>query len=92
MVHVEELSEQYEINEVKTLIRNHVKFTSSSVGQKILENWEENVFSFVKVIPKDFKRMFESIEKAKQTGLNQDEAVMAAFKENMSDAARVAGN
>lgn len=92
MVHVEELSEQYEINEVKTLIRNHVKFTSSSVGQKILENWEENVFSFVKVIPKDFKRMFESIEKAKLTGLNQEEAVMAAFKENMSDAARVGGN
>ncbi|MNP34560.1 Ferredoxin-dependent glutamate synthase 1 [compost metagenome] len=69
-----------------------MKFTSSSVGQKILENWEENVFSFVKVIPKDFKRMFESIEKAKLTGLNQDEAVMAAFKENMSDAARVGGN
>lgn len=92
MVHIESLSEQYEINEVKTMIRNHVKFTSSSVGQRILENWEENVFSFVKVIPKDFKRMFESIEKAKQTGLSQDEAIMAAFKENMSDAARVAGN
>ncbi|MDF2923093.1 MAG: glutamate synthase large subunit [Paenibacillaceae bacterium] len=92
MVHVEGLTESYEINEVKTMIRNHVKFTSSTVGQRILENWEENVFSFVKVIPKDFKRMFDSIEKAKQTGLTQDEAVMAAFKENMSDAARVAGN
>lgn len=92
MVFVESLTEQYEVNEVKLMIRNHVKYTGSSVGHRILDNWEESVFNFVKVIPQDYKRMFESIEKAKLTGLTQDEAIMAAFKENMSSAARVGGN
>jgi glutamate synthase domain-containing protein 2/glutamate synthase domain-containing protein 1/glutamate synthase domain-containing protein 3 len=92
MVHIEALTEQYEVNEVKTMIRNHVKYTGSTVGHHILENWEESVFNFVKIIPQDYKRMFESIEKAKETGLTQDEAIMAAFKENMSSVARVGGN
>lgn len=91
-VFVEQLEDEFEINEVKTLIRNHVKFTGSSVGHGILENWEESVFSFVKIIPKDYKRMLESIDRAKESGLNQEEAVMAAFKENAMDVARVTGN
>jgi glutamate synthase (ferredoxin) len=36
--------------------------------------------------------MFESIERGKKSGLNNDQAVMAAFEENMRDVARVGGN
>ncbi|WP_040952126.1 glutamate synthase large subunit [Gorillibacterium massiliense] len=92
MVHLEQLEDSFEINEVRSLIRNHFKFTSSTVAHRILENWEDEVFNFVKVIPKDYKRMFEAIEKGKRAGLSNDEAVMVAFEENMSDVSRVSGN
>jgi glutamate synthase (ferredoxin) len=74
------------------MIRNHVKFTGSTVGHRILEDWESAVFNFVKIIPKDYKRMFEAIEKGKKTGLSNDDAILAAFEQNMRDVSRVSGN
>ena len=92
MVLLEQITETYENNEVHLMLRNHLKFTGSDVAHHILENWEEAVFNFVKVIPKDYKRMFESIERGKKSGLSQDQAIMVAFEENMKDISRVSGN
>jgi len=92
MVLFESITEHYEINEVKTMIRNHVKFTGSEVGHRILDAWEEAVLDFVKIIPKDYKRMFEAIERGKKAGLSNDKAILAAFEENMRDVSRVSGN
>jgi glutamate synthase (ferredoxin) len=47
---------------------------------------------FVKVIPKDYKRVLEAEKRVRAQGLSGDDAVMAAFKENVSDVARVGGN
>jgi glutamate synthase (ferredoxin) len=92
MVYLEQITEHYESNEVHLMIRNHHKFTGSEVAHRILESWEESVLNFVKVIPKDYKRMFESIERGKRSGLSNDQAIMAAFEENMRDISRVGGN
>jgi glutamate synthase (NADPH) large chain len=92
MVLLEALDDAYEVNEVKQLIRNHAKFTDSSVAQRVLNQWDEYARKFVKVIPKDYKRMLEAIERVKRSGLNQQEAIMVAFEENMSDVSRVSGN
>ncbi|WP_128894794.1 glutamate synthase large subunit [Longirhabdus pacifica] len=85
MVLLETLEEDYEINEVKQMIRNQVKFTGSDVAHRILHDWEVNQYKFVKVIPRDFKRMFNSIERGKKNGMNDKEAAMAAFVENMKE-------
>ena len=47
---------------------------------------------FVKVMPKDYKRMLECIQRAHEQGLTGDEAIMAAFEENARDLSRVGGN
>ncbi len=39
---------------------------------------------FVKVIPKDYKRMMKSIEEQKQAGLTDEEATMRAFEANVA--------
>ena len=46
---------------------------------------------FVKVMPKDYKRMLQAIKRVTATGLGGDEALMAAFEENAKDQARVGG-
>ena len=38
---------------------------------------------FVKVMPKDYKRMLEAIRRIEADGLSGEEAIMAAFDENM---------
>jgi glutamate synthase (ferredoxin) len=92
MVYLEQITEHYENNEVHSMIRNHYKFTGSEVAHRILESWEESVLDFVKVIPKDYKRMFASIEHGKKSGLSNEQAIMAAFEQNMKDISRVGGN
>ncbi len=47
---------------------------------------------FVKVMPKDYKRVLESLERVKSQGLSDDDAIMAAFEANARDLARVGGN
>ncbi|MEW9702124.1 glutamate synthase large subunit [Paenibacillus sp. SI8] len=92
MVHLEQLEEPYEMNELKTMIQHHATFTDSTVAHRILNHWDEYVWKFIKVIPKDYKRMFDAIEKVKRSGLSQQEAVMVAFEANMKDVSRVGGN
>ena len=92
MVLLESLADQAEIEEVKDMIASHVAYTGSELGQRILDGWQEKHADFVKVIPKDYKRMVEAIEKAHKTGLSGDEALMAAFEENHKDVSRVGGN
>jgi glutamate synthase domain-containing protein 3 len=45
--------------ELKTLIRNHVQFTGSELGQKILSNWSSCLPQFVKVMPMEYKAALE---------------------------------
>ena len=44
----------------------------------ILARWHDNVRAFVKVFPKDYKRVLEAIAIAEETGRDVDEAIMAA--------------
>jgi len=43
--------------ELFNFVTNHAKNTGSSIAQKILDNWNEELKNFVKVMPKDFKRV-----------------------------------
>lgn len=92
MVLLENLEKETEINEVKGLIEKHVEYTCSSLGRSVLENWDVSLSQVVKVIPKDYKRVLEAIERATQAGLSGEEAIMAAFEENRQDKSRVGGN
>jgi len=91
MVDLEPLNEN-DSEEVKEMIMSHVEHTDSDKGRRILSNWDSMANKFVKVMPKDFKRMLGAIERVEQKGLSGDEALMAAFEENKSDLARVSGN
>ncbi len=92
MVGLETLEDPEEIDSLYQLIQNHVNYTGSEKGQKVLANWEEMVPKFVKVMPRDYKRVLEAIQSALASGLSGDEALNAAFEENARDVARVGGS
>ncbi|WP_462137584.1 glutamate synthase large subunit [Candidatus Mycalebacterium sp.] len=78
--------------ELKTMIMRHFQYTSSAVAEGILSDWDGALAKFVKVMPRDYKRMLESISRVEARGISGDEALMTAFEENIKDAARVGGN
>ncbi|MFZ5634108.1 MAG: glutamate synthase large subunit [Bacillota bacterium] len=92
MVLLEKLEKAGEINEVKEMIQKHLIYTQSRRAQWVLDNWTGLAPKFVRVIPKDYKRMMEAIERAHQMGLGGDEAIMVAFAENSKDVTRISGN
>jgi glutamate synthase (ferredoxin) len=92
MVGIEQLENPAEIAEVRALIENHAAYTRSARAQQVLAAWDQLVPKFVKVLPKDYKRMLACIERARNQGLTGDEAIMAAFEENARDLSRVGGN
>ncbi len=92
MVETEELANPAEIARVHELIGRHLHWTDSKRAREVLDDWETNVKRFVKVIPKDFKRMLACISRAHDQGLTGDEAIMVAFEENARDLSRVGGN
>jgi glutamate synthase (ferredoxin) len=91
MVGLEKLADAAEIEEVRQLIQRHADYTKSQRASKILAQWEKQLGKFVKVMPKDYKRMLQAIKQARESGLSGEDAVMAAFEENANDLARVGG-
>ena len=92
MVNLEKLTAPAEIEEVRQLIVSHGDYTKSTRAWKILAEWDRRVPQFVKVIPKDYQRVLEAIQRAEAAGLSGDDAVTAAFEQNSRDTARVGGN
>ncbi len=92
MVGIEKLEDAKEIAAVKAMIQKHLDYTKSERAKEVLANWDAFVPKFVKVMPKDYKRMLACIDRAQAQGLTGDEAIMAAFEENARDTSRVGGN
>ncbi len=74
------------------MIGRHAEYTKSERAGFILGRWEEMVPRFVKVLPKDYKRMLDAVKRVEEAGLSGEEAIMAAFEANKLDLARVSGN
>jgi glutamate synthase (ferredoxin) len=91
MVGLESLTEPEEIADLKHAIEQHVNYTKSEKGSKILAHWEEMLPKFVKVMPKDYKRVLQAIQNAIASGLSGDDALKAAFEANAKDVARIGG-
>jgi len=66
MVELESLDVEEDINEVKILIENHLEYTGSDVARAALDNWDETVMQFVKVMPSDYKRVLEEMKKEEE--------------------------
>ena len=67
-------------NYLHELIEEHVKETGSEKAKVILENWEHYKSCFKKIIPNDYLKIMSEIAAQEKTGINHDDAVLAAFK------------
>ncbi|MEF2967598.1 glutamate synthase large subunit [Paenibacillus sp. M1] len=88
MVLLEQVTEPAEVDQLRTLISRHILYTDSVVGRRVLDNWNELLPKFVRVIPKDYKRMLEQIRKVESEGLKGEAALLAAFEANTRELAR----
>jgi glutamate synthase (ferredoxin) len=60
--------EEEEEADLKKWITNHRNYTGSSVAERVLNNWEDSLSKFVKVMPVDYKKALERIAREKAEG------------------------
>lgn len=85
MVNIEAVETEADKLDLKTMIENHVKYTGSAIGKAVIEDFDNYLGKFVKVMPRDYKRMLEVIKKVEAQGYSGDEALMKAFQENVGN-------
>jgi glutamate synthase (ferredoxin) len=92
MVGLETLTDAEEIGKLKDSISKHAQYTHSNKAAEVLANWAAMVPKFVKVMPRDYKRVLQAIQNALASGLSGDDSLNAAFEENSRDVARIGGS
>ena len=82
MVFSEEVTNKYDVMELKEMIKEHVAFTNSEKGKEVLDNFSEYLPKFKKVIPYDYNRMLMAIVQMEEKGLSSEQAQIEAFYAN----------
>lgn len=82
MVSMSEITNKYDVIELKDMIQEHVALTNSEKGKKILENFGEYLPKFKKIIPYDYDRMLKTIVQMEEKGLSAEQAQIEAFYAN----------
>ncbi|MGB3321737.1 MAG: glutamate synthase large subunit [Mycolicibacterium fortuitum] len=63
---------------LREFVAAHVDATDSAVGQRVLSDWDDELKNFVKVMPRDYKRVLTAIAEAEKAGEDVNAAIMAA--------------
>ncbi|MBY6437201.1 glutamate synthase large subunit [Rhodococcus kroppenstedtii] len=65
---------------LKDAVTRHRDQTGSEVAERILADWSQQVNHFVKVMPRDYKKVLLAISEAEKNGADVDEAIMEAAR------------
>ncbi|MBR1771792.1 MAG: glutamate synthase subunit alpha, partial [Lachnospiraceae bacterium] len=76
-----EVTEKYDIAELREILEDYVKETDSAFAKEVLEHFAEYLPDFKKIVPNDYQRMLSAISKFEEQGIPHDAAVLEAFKE-----------
>ena len=71
-----------DVAQLKGLIEEHVAATGSARGTKILEQFDEYLPKFKKIVPHDYAKMLASIKKFQEEGMDLEQAQFEAFHVN----------
>lgn len=82
MVSSRELTNKYDVLELKEMIKEHVALTNSAKGKEILDNFKDYLPKFKKIIPYDYERMLTAIVQMEEKGLSAEQAQIEAFYAN----------
>ena len=70
---------KYDKEELLEMISNHYEYTKSKVAKEILDDFDNKVQSFKKVIPAEYSNMVKAIKNFEQQGLSSEQAKIEAF-------------
>lgn len=79
LVTVDPVTERQDIQEIRTMLTEHVEATGSPKAREILDRLEEKAACFKKILPRDYDRMLRTIAEFEAQGLSHEQAEVEAF-------------
>jgi len=68
MVDLEPVESLDDVELLQRLIRQHVEYTGSELGARVLLDWDALLPKFIKIMPRDYKRVLQAQAKAAAAG------------------------
>jgi glutamate synthase (ferredoxin) len=84
MVLMEKVEHKTDKEMLKTLLENHVQYTGSVKAKAILDDFENYLGKFKKIIPADYKKIMSYTEQYIEEGMSPEEAQIEAFNKCVS--------
>jgi glutamate synthase domain-containing protein 3 len=79
MVELESVWQQTDVELLRDLIQQHLKWTGSERAKSILDTWIDMVGRFVKVVPIDYRKALEKMRAAEQRDTETTPATEEVF-------------
>lgn len=79
MVRLNEVTDKYDIQELRQILEDYVRETGSAHGRMILDHFESWVPQFKKVVPIDYQKMMAVTGRYEEQGIKHENAVLEAF-------------
>ena len=81
MVKIERVTNKYDVQELKSMIKEHTAYTNSEIGKEILDHFKDYLPKFKKIIPEDYEKMMSAILQMEEKGLSAEQAKIEAFNQ-----------
>ncbi len=78
---IQEVTDKYDILELKAILEDYEKETGSTLAKEILADFEARLPDFKKIVPNDYQRMLIAISRYEEQGVPHESAVLEAFEE-----------
>ena len=78
---LQELTDKYDIQELKDILTDYEKETGSELAARILSDFDRYLPDFKKIVPNDYQRMLTAISKYEEQGISHENAMLEAFEE-----------
>ena len=79
MVLMEQIENKNDRLELRSMLEKHVKYTGSKLASEILENFNDNLVKFKKIIPAEYKKLIAVTAMYEEQGMNREDAQIEAF-------------
>ncbi|MBR7045622.1 MAG: glutamate synthase large subunit [Lachnospiraceae bacterium] len=81
MVELDQVTDKYDMAELRQILTDYTMETGSVLGREILENFDREIRCFKKVTPRDYHRMIRAISRYEEQGITRENAELEAFRE-----------
>ena len=79
LISMDAVTDDYDAEELRGMIADHVRETGSELGQRILDDFDGYLPKFKKILPNDYARMLKLIAAFEEKGLTHEQAETEAF-------------